>query len=234
MAVAKAFSEAFEQRFALEYLKDLNGTQAVIRAGGTGTLATSGTRASSLLCNPRVQALIHAGLAERNARVKVEADDVLREVLAIATCDTNEIVEIRRTCCRNCHGEGFRHQYVDDRELSRARSAFKVTEVALVEEFEHGGLGFDPQAGPNEDCPWCGGEGTAHVHVKDTRSMSPAARSLFAGAKQTREGIDVRLHSKDKALEMLARHLGLLNDRLKIDTSDLDERILRARKRVGR
>src|SRR5689334_19821611 len=99
MAVAKAFSEAFEQRFAVEYLKDLNGTQAVVRAGATGTLESCGTRASRLLRHPRVQALIRVGLADRIGQLKIEGDQVLREVYAIAMADSNDIVQVRRGCC---------------------------------------------------------------------------------------------------------------------------------------
>ena len=43
----------------------------------------------------------------------------------------------------------------------------------------------------------------------DTRSLSPAAISLYAGAKQTKEGIEVKMHDKGAALEKVFKHLGL-------------------------
>lgn len=197
--------------------------QAAIRAG----YAESNKH---VMDSPEVMEAIAQAFAERNARLSIDADTVLREVLAIATADTNEIVEIRRGCCRHCYGTEHRYQYTDQRELGRARAAWDLTEESLVESFEHGGVGFDPKKVPHAACTQCGGEGGAYVHVKDTRDLSPAARSLFAGAKQTKDGIEVKLHSKDKHVELLMRHLGLLNDKLEV-SGDLGERIIAARKR---
>lgn len=216
------------ERFCTEYLKDLNATQAAIRAG------ISKRTAMTLMGTEAIQARIAELTVERNARVSVEADTVLREVLAIATCDTNEIVEIRRGCCRHCYGSEHRYQYVDQRELRRGETDYLTTNESLVEPFEHGGIGFDPKREPHADCPQCGGEGSAYVHIKDTRHLSPAARALFAGAKQTKDGIEVKLHAKDKHLELLMRHLGLLNDKMDLNVKgDLIERLLAGRKRAG-
>lgn len=225
---ALALAEA-DARFVGEYLKDLNGTAAVRRA--LPALKAPHSAAMRLLAKPEIQEAITQANAERAMRVRVEADTVLRELLAIATCDTNEIVEVRRGCCRHCHGIEHRYQYRDEKELRRARLDWDVTDEALVTEFEHGGVGFDPRKEPEPDCTHCGGEGGAYVHVKDTRNLSAAARSLFAGAKQTKDGIEVKLHDKSKHLEMLGRHLGMFKDTLELK-GDLGERILQARKRV--
>lgn len=223
-------SAEFTQRFITEYLKDLNGTAAARRANPV--LKAPQNVAYKLLAKPQVVEAIATANAERNARVKAEADDVLREVLAIALADTNEIMQVRRGCCRHCHGTEHRYQHTTQRALDKARNLYALTDESLVEEFEHGGIGFDPKREPEGDCPHCGGEGSAYVHVNDTRHLSPAARSLFAGAKQTKDGIEVKLHDKSKHLELLLRHLGLLNDKLEVK-GDLGQRILSARKRVG-
>ena len=55
----------------------------------------------------------------------------------------------------------------------------------------------------------CCGDGHARIVVSDTGQLSPAAASLFAGAKQTRDGFEIKLHDKLAALEKLFRHLGL-------------------------
>jgi hypothetical protein len=44
--------------------------------------------------------------------------------------------------------------------------------------------------------------------LNDTRSLSDEARALFAGVKETKEGIEVKLHDQLAALEKLMRHLG--------------------------
>lgn len=222
----KHLGERDHERYCLEYLKDLNVTRAAERAGiGKRT-------AIDLMKREDIQARIAELFTERNARVQIEADEVLRQVHAIATADTNEIVQVRRGCCRHCYGTEHRYQYTDQRELKRAQAAFDMTEESLVENFEHGGIGFDPKREPHGECPGCGGEGSVYVHINDTRHLTPAARALFAGAKTTKDGIEVKLHSKDKHLELLMRHLGLLNDKLELK-GDLAERILRSRKRVS-
>ena len=74
-----------QERFAAEYLVDLNGTQAAIRAGYSATGANvTGVR---LLSNPTVAALIAAGKEKQADRLEVRADTVLREILRIATTD---------------------------------------------------------------------------------------------------------------------------------------------------
>jgi phage terminase small subunit len=69
-------------RFVLEYLKDLNATQAAIRAGYSPRTARS--QGSELLTFPDVQAAIQAGMADRAERVQLTADDIYRETKALA------------------------------------------------------------------------------------------------------------------------------------------------------
>ena len=71
------------QRFVQEYIIDLNGTQAAIRAGYSAR--TANEQASRLLADASVRAAVDAGLKERSQRVQVTADDVARETWALAT-----------------------------------------------------------------------------------------------------------------------------------------------------
>lgn len=212
-----------QKLFVTEFLKDLNMRAALRRAGYS-------EENHHVMDSPEMAEAVAKAHAERIATVKVEANEVLRHVLGVATVDPNEIMEVRRGCCRHCYGLEHRYQYTTQRELNRARSNFNLTDEALVEEFEHGGVGFNAQLEPAPGCPHCGGEGSAYAHVKDTRHLSAAARSLYAGVKQTKDGIEVKLNSQDKSRELLMRHLGLLNDKLEV-SGDLGERIIAARKR---
>ena len=45
--------------------------------------------------------------------------------------------------------------------------------------------------------------------LKDTRTLSQQAAALYAGAKVTKHGIEVQMHSKMDAIEKLAKHLGV-------------------------
>lgn len=77
-----------QHKFIEEYLKDLNATQAAIRAGYSSTGATS--QGSRLLANRNVAAVIADTLKRRSERVEINADTVLRELLKIATTDIGE------------------------------------------------------------------------------------------------------------------------------------------------
>ncbi len=71
-----------QQRFVDEYLLDLNGTQAAIRAGYSVNGAE--VQGSQLLSNPKVKARVDRALAQRANRIQVKQDDVVRELLRIA------------------------------------------------------------------------------------------------------------------------------------------------------
>lgn len=74
--------------FVLEYLKDLNATQAAIRAGYSPKSAAS--QAANLLKLPKVKDELALRMAGRAARVQVDADDILRELLRLARVDIGE------------------------------------------------------------------------------------------------------------------------------------------------
>lgn len=76
---------ARQQLFVAEYLRDLNATQAAIRAGYGVQEASS--RGYELVRNNEVQVQIAAAAAERVKTCEVHADLVLRELLALATVD---------------------------------------------------------------------------------------------------------------------------------------------------
>ncbi len=74
-----------EERFAQEYLVDLNGMKAAIRAGYS--VKTASSQASRLLTRVKVQECIQGLMAERSKRCEVTADKVLKEFAKIAFID---------------------------------------------------------------------------------------------------------------------------------------------------
>jgi len=78
--VTAAKEERYE-RFCQEYLKDLNGTQAAIRAGYKPVGAA--VQASRLLNIPKIQARLEELKSERVNRIRVTQDDVLSELMAV-------------------------------------------------------------------------------------------------------------------------------------------------------
>lgn len=78
-----------QRRFAHEYVVDLNGKQAAIRAGYAERSAE--VTASRLLCHAKVAPLVQSLLDDRAKRTNVTADRVVAELAAIAFADLTDI-----------------------------------------------------------------------------------------------------------------------------------------------
>jgi phage terminase small subunit len=85
---------AKRERFCLEYLRDLNATQAATRAGYS--LKTAKAQGARLLTNVDVAARIAELQDDRAARLQVTADKVLRELARIGFSDIGDYVEVSR------------------------------------------------------------------------------------------------------------------------------------------
>lgn len=83
---------AKQQKFADEYLIDLNATQAAIRAGYSPRSA--GTNADKLLKNTKIRAYIDERMAEHSARTGVNQERIIRELARIAFLDPTQLVNM--------------------------------------------------------------------------------------------------------------------------------------------
>ena len=63
------------------------------------------------------------------------------------------------------------------------------------------------------------------VVIKNTTELSDKQISAIAGIKEGTNGIEIKLNDKEKALELLGRHLGMWNDKLDINTPAIDDSI---------
>lgn len=198
-----------QRRFVNEYCVDENATQAYIRAGYSPEGA--GPSAHALLKNPKVKDAIAERMEECAVAASVTPEMVLREWAKIAFADPNELVNVRRTCCRHCHGFGHQYQWT---EAEFSAAVDKAVDSGKPAPEGMGGFGFDLNADPAPDCPECGGDGVAQVYVADTRKLK--RHPLYAGAEQTRNGIKVNMRDKDAALFNLSRYLGMQIDRKEI------------------
>ena len=208
-----------QRKFVEEYLTDLNATQAAIRAGYSAK--TANEQAARMLAKVSVQAAVAESQAKLAERTEITQEMVLRRWWEIATADPNELIQLRRTCCRFCHGDDHQYQWTA-REYDRALEAWsKRTAAADANKQEPmpetpGGLDYDRTLVPHPDCPECHGEGIETVHAKDTRSLSEQARKLLAGVKVTKDGLEIKMQDQGKALENVARHLGMFTDKLEL------------------
>jgi len=81
-----------QQRFADEWLIDMNGTAAAIRAGYS--VKSAEVTASKLLRNVKVRAYIDQRMAEHSRRTGVTQDRIIRELARIAFLDPTQLVDM--------------------------------------------------------------------------------------------------------------------------------------------
>lgn len=182
------------QLFVLEYIKDFKAGPAARRAGYSAK--TADQAAHQMLKDPRVKDAIAVALKERKERLHIDADNVLWMWWQIATADYNELSSVRRVACGYCYGDNITMTGGDDKRE------------------------IDPSRDPNPTCGICRGEGSPHVHIADTSKLSPEAKLVYQGAKKTKSGIEVMTADRMKALDNVARHLGMYTDKVDHTSSD--------------
>ena len=79
-----------QARFVDEYLIDLNGTKAAVRSGYKKTNAVK--QASEILTNPKVAAAIDAGKRVIAKRLRINQDEVIKELCRVGFSDITDFV----------------------------------------------------------------------------------------------------------------------------------------------
>lgn len=197
-----------QQQFALALVADpdQNQTKAAIAAGyAEGSAAKMG---SHLMTLPHVKAEVYRLLKNRAKRTNVSADAVLEMFWDIATLDRTEVVNLVRVNCRYCHGKDHHYQFAHAEWINLdARRKSKAS----------GGSGFNQWADPNPDCPNCFGEGIEQLQSMDTSRLPDHLRRLITGMKNGKNGLELTFRDPDKALDSVARHLGMFVEKLDIN-----------------
>lgn len=65
----------------------------------------------------------------------------------------------------------------------------------------------------------------AVVMIKSTDDLTDEQVRAIAGIKEGANGIEIKLNDKEKALELLGRHLGMWNDKLEVKAPAIDDSI---------
>lgn len=211
-----------EANFFELYLATHRVGASYIEAGFTAKNANVACASGSFLLNgPRGRAYISKRTKEMFSRLEESQDRLIKTTLEVAYTDVNELVEFRRGACRFCYGRMNRYQYTAGEWESALESHEKYREACMSRKkgaFDpgpldtKGGVGFDKRKDPNEECPECFGAGVGETIIKDTRNLSPGARSLYAGMKEGKDGLQALMHSQEKARDMLAKLLKLTDD----------------------
>jgi phage terminase small subunit len=128
--------KAKQSAFVEEYLVDLNGTRAAIRAGYSAK--TANEQASRLLANVSVQESIQEAMAQRSKRVQRTADDVLADLALIKSNamqivpdrDGNMVMIDRPSAIKTLELEGrHRAMWTDKSEITGKDGAALIVEI---------------------------------------------------------------------------------------------------------
>jgi phage terminase small subunit len=128
-----------QQRFCQEYIVDLNATKAAIRAGYSHKTASS--QGERLLRNVEIQAEIQRLQSERSQRLDITADDVLKDLAAIAFTPISEVLTVEDgTVTLNDSSEWSddAHKAVEAARQSKDGFSIKmVNKLAALEKLGH-------------------------------------------------------------------------------------------------
>lgn len=216
-----------QEKFANEVVRTGNQSEAYRIAYG----AKPGTKketihiaACGLAKRPNVAKRISELKAKAVDNVLMDAEAVVRHLSEIAMADPNELMQHRRVNCRYCNGVDHAYQWKHKGEYEHAvdewteqkerheqhqHKAGKQAPFKKPMPVDDGGYGFKANADPHQNCPECEGEGIDEIFIQDSRKLSGPARRLFAGVKQTKNGIEVLTRSQDLALKLLGEKYGV-------------------------
>ena len=164
-------------------------------------------------------------IQERLEVAELSVDWVLRQWKQIAEADPNELIWNQLECCRYCYGLSHEYQWTKF-EFAHAVEAAAVHRcspakceapcVKALPPSAAGGFGYTPHKQPVSDCPVCHGRGLERVCIADTRRLKGSARRLYAGVKQTKNGIEVIMRDQDAALQNISKYFGMLLERKEV------------------
>lgn len=218
---------AKQEAFCLAYASHRNGVRAYRAAYDVRSDtkdATCHQGAHKLLRDPKIMARID-DLAAQAAKAPdgevYDASWCRARWADIAKADPRELIGLRVGCCRYCHGDGHGYQW-KQREYLEAlanaeRAARKDPSVQLPD--IAGGFGFNQTKAPDPDCPECHGEGVERFVPRDTNNLSPQALLLYGGVKVKRDGYEIIIADRTKALENVTRMAGGYKDNVRLDGS---------------
>lgn len=210
-----------QRKFVVEYLIDFNGTKAAIRAGYSESCAAQ--TAYELLSNPQILAAIDDKIQEQLDLAELSVQWVLRQWKQIAEANPGELCWTEVECCRHCYGVNHLYQWTQVEfqlalQAAQAHRCGKRCENGCINRMPDpsGGFDFNPRRPPAETCPGCSGRGYERVRVCDTRHLTGSARRLYAGVKQTKDGIEIKMRDQDAALANISKYFGMLIDRKEV------------------
>lgn len=180
---------------------------------GSDYLWLSQQAVNALLKRPEIIRECDRLVEKASQAASVQAKDIIERYAAIAFADPREISSFQYFNCRHCWGKDHLAMWTVAEFADAMDTALRRDEPQPP---ERGGVGFDVNGLPNPDCPECGGRGVGRAVFNDTRLLSPGAAALYAGTKETKNGLELQTHSQMEALKALSNFFGITPDTLRI------------------
>lgn len=205
-----------QEAFIREYLVSLNASDAYRRAGYKSK--SPNVDGPALLANPRIAEAIAQATQQRFERLDLDADALIKRAETILKADARQLTGHHIGACRYCWGIDHEYQWKTPREWREADEEAEKRDKPSPS--QAGGYGYRITRKPNPDCPECSGLGIPYTQFADTRDLSGDALLLFEGVKETRNGIEIQMASKQAAFDLLAKHHGLAVNRHEVTGKD--------------
>ena len=154
-----------QERFCQEYIIDLNGTQAAIRAGYSEKAAKE--QASENLTKTNIQQKITELQKAKSKRLEFDADDIFNILKKQATLDIKDIINVKQITLKDDAGNDIVRDYIHLQD-------------------------------------WAKIDGTLISEIKQNKDLM----------------VHVKVYDKQKALELIGRHLGMWVDKMEITGKD--------------
>lgn len=208
-----------QEKFAQHYAANRNGAAAYRHAYDVHPATKSETverKATEVLAVQRVMDRIDElqNIQAAHSEPLLTRDAAHAAWMAIATADPRELIGLRVGCCRYCWGPGHAYQW-RLREYTEALAKAEKTGTCDLPD-PAGGFDFNHTKDPNPDCPECRGEGLERVVPRDTNKLSKQALLLYGGVKAKRDGIEIVMADRQKALEHACRISGVYDDKVRL------------------
>lgn len=210
------------ERFIRRFLVHQNAARAYREAGyqdGPGTRQS----AHRLLTSAYIQGRLEEERQRLLKALDVTVDDVVRRFREIAFADIANVVGLHIRACRFCYGRrnAYPSRTADEYRACLEQTRKDSASLSIKESggSPEGGYEYDANLPPSPDCPECDGEGIPRIVFKDTRLFTDSERAVFAGAVETRYGVNYRFHNQMVALHELAKRIGFYDPPRNRETS---------------
>ena len=154
------------------------------------SIRSAGSQAHDLLKKPEIRIYIQELISARSKRVEIDADKVLQELAFIAFSKVTDFLRVEATEAPAEYAEA-NPMPDDDDDVEENDNEIKTPIIPYK-----------------------------HVDIFDTDFIDPKKLTAIASIKQGRNGIELKLHDKPKALELLGRHLAMWNDKLAVNADE--------------